>query len=122
MLRAYHEQYGLKGASTRYGTAYGPWENDTHAIIALIRRAVEKGSIHYMGSSGKQDRDFTFVDDIVSATLMACQNVTDGSAINLERAQRYTMIEACDLIFNILGWHPKRLCLIDPNLREKLCT
>ena len=41
-LIAFLKQYGLRGCSVRFVTAYGPRENDTHAIIALIRKAVEK--------------------------------------------------------------------------------
>lgn len=108
-LLGYNKQYGLKGVSTRYVTAYGPWENDTHAIMALIRRALKKSDPYVIWGSGKQDRDFTYVDDIVSGTLLACQKVTNGDAINLGTSVRYTMIEAVDIIFDILGWKPKKI-------------
>lgn len=109
IVKAYHEQYGLKGSVTRYVTAYGPYENDTHAIIALIRRAVEHQDPYTIWGSGQQDRDFTYVDDIVSGTLMTCEKITDGSAVNLGTAKRYTMDEACEIIFDILGWHPQKI-------------
>lgn len=109
MLQAYHQQYGLKGSVTRYVTAFGPWENDTHAIIALIRRAVERQDPYTIWGSGKQDRDFTFVEDIVSGTLMACEKITDGSAINIGTAKRYTMLESVQIIFDILEWKPKKI-------------
>ncbi|MEX2753356.1 MAG: NAD-dependent epimerase/dehydratase family protein, partial [Candidatus Freyarchaeota archaeon] len=38
-LKAYHRQYGMKTSSVRIFTAYGPRENETHAIIALIAKA-----------------------------------------------------------------------------------
>ena len=41
-LRAFYNQYNLKSSITRYVTAYGPLENDTHAIIMLIRRAINQ--------------------------------------------------------------------------------
>lgn len=109
VLKAYHAQYGLKGASTRYVTAFGPWENDTHAIIALIRRAVEKKDPYVIWGTGKQDRDFTYVDDIVSGTLKACEHITNADAINLGTGIRYTMIETVNLIFKILNWKPKKI-------------
>ena len=108
-LKAYNRQYGLKGASTRYVTAYGPWENDTHAIIALIRRAVERQDPYLIWGSGKQDRDFTYVDDIVSGTLTACEKITNADPINIGTAKRYTMTESVNLIFDILGWKPKKI-------------
>ncbi len=38
-LKAYHEEYGIKTSAVRIFTAYGPRENETHAIIALIAKA-----------------------------------------------------------------------------------
>ena len=109
MLKAYHKQYDLKGSITRYVTAYGPWENDTHAIIALIRRAVNKEDPYVIWGSGKQDRDFTYVDDIVSGTLAACEKITNADAINLGTSVRYTLIEVANLIFDIIAWKPKKI-------------
>lgn len=110
-LTAYNKQYGLKGAATRYVTAYGPWENDTHAVVALIRRAVEKQDPYIIWGSGKQDRDFTFVEDIVSGTLAACEKITNAEAVNLGTGRRYIMLEVVEMIFSILGWRPKKLVL-----------
>lgn len=109
ILKAYHKQYSLKGSITRYVTAYGPWENDTHAIIALIRRAVNKKDPYIIWGSGKQDRDFTYVDDIVSGTLAACEKITNADAVNLGTSVRYTIIEVVNLVFDILGWRPKKI-------------
>ena len=36
------KQYGLKGCPVRFVTAYGPRENETHAIIALIYKALHQ--------------------------------------------------------------------------------
>ncbi len=108
-LRSYHSQYGLKGSVTRYVTAYGPRENDSHAIIALIKRALRHEDPFLVWGSGKQDRDFTFVDDIVTGTLLVGEKVIDGSAVNLGTARRYTINETVEMIFNILNWHPKKI-------------
>jgi nucleoside-diphosphate-sugar epimerase len=108
-LKAYLKQYGLKGSITRYVTAYGPWENDTHAIIALIRRAINKEDPFVIWGSGKQDRDFTYVDDIVSGTLAACEKITSADVVNLGTSSRYTMTEVVNLIFDILDWKPKEI-------------
>ncbi len=108
-LKAYHKQYGLKGVSTRYVTAYGPWENDTHAIIALIRRAVEKQDPYIIWGTGEQDRDFTYVEDIVEGTMLACEKITNAEAVNLGTAKRYKIKEVVEMIFDILNWRPKEI-------------
>ncbi len=108
-LQAYRMQYNLKSAITRYVTAYGPWENDTHAIIALIRRALDREDPFVVWGSGNQDRDFTYVDDIVSGTLVACEHVIDATAVNLGTSIRYTIKDVTAMIFDIVGWQPKKI-------------
>ena len=108
-LKAYCDQYKLKGVSTRYVTAYGPWENDTHAITMLIRRAVERQDPYVIWGTGKQDRDFTYVDDIISGTLAASEHITNGDAVNLGTSKRYTISEMTEMIFDIVGWKPKKI-------------
>ena len=50
---SFKKQYGLKGCSLRFVTAYGPRENETHAIIALIYKAVEKMDPYEIWGSGQ---------------------------------------------------------------------
>jgi len=108
-LTAYHQQYGLKGSICRYVTAYGDRENDTHAIIALIRRAVEKRDPYVVWGTGEQDRDFTFVDDIVEGTLLATERITDCTPINLGTSVRYKIKDVVRMILEITGHQPREL-------------
>jgi UDP-glucose 4-epimerase len=120
-LKAYHKQYNLKGSITRYVTAYGPWENDTHAIIALIRRAINREDPFVIWGSGNQDRDFTFVDDIVSGTLAACEKITNTDVVNLGTSVRYTIKDVVNLIFEIIDWKPKEI-IFDKSKSEGVKT
>lgn len=109
ILRGYHTQYGLKGVITRYVTVYGPGENNTHAIPALIERALNKEDPYVIWGSGKQDRDFTYVDDIVRGTLMATENISNCSEINLGTGHRYAIDDVVNMIFKTIGWRPKKV-------------
>jgi nucleoside-diphosphate-sugar epimerase len=108
-LKAYYKEFGMKTASVRIFTAYGPRENETHAIIALIAKALVKMDPYVIWGSGEQDRNFTYVQDIVDALVLASEKIEDGSAINAGRNDRLTMIEAAELIFNIIRWKPKEI-------------
>jgi len=112
-LKSYYEQYGLKGSICRYVTAYGDRENDTHAIIALIRRAVEKCDPYVVWGTGEQDRDFTFVDDIAEGTLLATEKVTDCTPINIGTGKRYKIKDVVQMILKITGHTPQEL-VFDP--------
>ena len=108
-LRAYHKEYGMKAASVRIFTAYGPRENETHAIIALIAKAFIRMDPYDIWGSGEQDRNFTYVQDIVDALVLASEKITDGSAVNAGRSDRITLNEAAKIVFEISGWKPKKI-------------
>jgi UDP-glucose 4-epimerase len=108
-LKAYHNEYGMKTSAVRIFTAYGPRENETHAIIALIAKAFIKSDPYVIWGNGKQDRNFTYVQDIVDALVLASEKVSDGSAINAGRDDRVTINDAAELIFGITKWRPNKL-------------
>lgn len=108
-LLTFIKQYGMKGSSLRFVTAYGPRENETHAIIALIYKAFEKMDPYVIWGSGEQDRDFTYVSDIVEGTILAAEKVTDGTPINLGTGVRYKVKDVAAKVFDIMGWKPKKI-------------
>jgi len=108
-LNAFKKQYGLKGCPVRFVTAYGPRENETHAIIALIYKAIEKMNPYQIWGDGNQERDFTYVEDIVEGTILAAEKISDGTPINLGTGNRYKMIDVVNMIFKILDWKPDKI-------------
>src|SRR5437667_3715488 len=106
-LNAFVRQYGIKGCSVRFVTAYGPRENETHAIVALIYKAFEKMNPFVIWGDGNQERDFTYVSDIVSGTLLAAEKVSDGTPINLGTQRRISLVEMARMIFDLMEFHPK---------------
>jgi len=108
-LLAYHKQSGVECSISRYITAYGPREDDTHAVIALIRKAVELRDPYVVWGSGEQDRDFTYVSDIVEGTLLAAEKITDGTPINLGTSKRYKIRDVAFRILEIVGYKPKHI-------------
>jgi len=108
-LKAYHKEYGIKTASVRIFTAYGPRENETHSIIALIAKTFIKMDPFVIWGSGKQDRNFTYVQDIVDSMILAAEKIGDGSAINAGRNDRISIDDAAKLVWKIVGWTPDRV-------------
>lgn len=108
-LKAYNKQYGLNSAIVRYTTVYGPRENDTHAIIALIKRALNKEDPYLIWGSGNQGRDFIYVDDVVNGTILASDRVNNSDVINLVGTKMITIKELANNIFKILDWYPTKI-------------
>jgi UDP-glucose 4-epimerase len=108
-LKAYHKECGIKTSAVRIFTAYGPRENETHAIISLIAKTFIESDPFAIWGTGEQDRNFTYVQDIVDALVLASEKIDDGSPINAGRDDRITINQAAELVFSIVNWKPKEI-------------
>lgn len=77
ICQVYSQLYGLKTLSLRYSNVYGPFikKGDCAVFASLRDSALANGYIEITGD-GSQTRDFTHVDDIVEANLLAWQHLT----------------------------------------------
>ena len=106
-LKAFCDQYGIKASSVRYFTAYGPRCNESHAIIAFIAKALVKQDPFEIWGDGRQTRNFTYVSDIVDATILAAMYIEDGSAVNAGTSEFNTVKEIAEIICHILNYQPE---------------
>ncbi|TAM83171.1 MAG: SDR family NAD(P)-dependent oxidoreductase [Acidobacteria bacterium] len=102
-LRAYSREYGLKAASCRYFTVYGPRGVENHAVIAMIARAFVKQDPFVVWGTGEQIRNWTYIDDIVNGTILAAEKIDDGTAVNLGTMERIRVIDAAKEILRYMG-------------------
>jgi len=102
-LQAYHREYGLKAASCRYFTVYGPRAKENHAVIALIAKAFVGQNPFEVWGTGEQIRNWTYVDDIVEGTLLAAEKIDDGTAVNLGTMERIRVLEAVQMVLEMTG-------------------
>jgi nucleoside-diphosphate-sugar epimerase len=93
-LRAYTEETGMKSANCRYFTVYGERGHENHAVIAMIARAFVRQNPYVVWGTGEQIRNWTHVSDIVSGTILAAEQIDDGSAVNLGTMERTRVIDA----------------------------
>ena len=87
----------MKAASVRIFTAYGPRENETHAIIALIAKAFIQMDPYVIWGTGKQERNFTYVQDTTNTPSVAYTLNADPSMRGLTGQQSY-FIDQTDVI------------------------
>jgi UDP-glucose 4-epimerase len=106
-LNSFIKQYGMRGCSLRFVTAYGERENETHAIVALIHKANERMNPFEIWGTGEQSRDFTYVSDIVDGTILAAEKIDDGTPINLGTGRRFKLVEVTNMIFDLMDFHPR---------------
>jgi nucleoside-diphosphate-sugar epimerase len=100
-LKAYFKEYGMRSCSLRYFTVYGPRGVENHAVIAMIARAFIREDPFQVWGKGTQVRNWTYIDDIVSGTILAAQKIDDATAINLGTMER---VRVCDAVREVLRY------------------
>jgi nucleoside-diphosphate-sugar epimerase len=110
-LKAYHQEYGLKAASCRYFTVYGPRGVENHAVIAMIAKAFIGQNPFEVWGDGNQVRNWTYIDDIVRGTIMAAEGIDDGTAVNLGTMERVRVIDAVKMVLDYTGHQAEILLL-----------
>ncbi len=106
-LQAYHREHKLRAASCRYFTVYGPRGVENHAVIAMIARAFVRQDPFEVWGDGAQIRNWTYVDDIVSGTILAAEKITDGTPVNLGTMERVRVLDAVRMVTEYAGYSPK---------------
>lgn len=108
-LRAFHKQYGLDGIACRIFTAYGERENETHAVIALIAKAVARLDPYPIWGNGLQTRNFTYVRDTAMGLALAGAHLSGFDTINVGSSTHHTILDLMEEIFTHLDWRPEQV-------------
>jgi len=106
-LQAYAKEHGMKAASCRYFTVYGPRGVENHAVIAMIARAFTKQDPFEVWDDGTQIRNWTYIDDIAEGTILAGEKIDDGTAVNLGTMERVRVIDAAKMVCEFAGITPQ---------------
>ncbi len=105
-LRAFWKQRRLSGVACRIFTAYGERENETHAVVALIAKAVLRLDPFPIWGTGEQTRNFTHVEDTVTGLALAGARLEGFQTINVGTSEHHTVLDLCEAIFAETGWRP----------------
>jgi nucleoside-diphosphate-sugar epimerase len=90
LARAYARSFGLDVVVLRYFNAYGPRQRPDMAFPRIAAALVTGGSFALYGD-GEQSRSFTYVDDIVGATITALERGRPGTTYNVGGGEEATM-------------------------------
>jgi len=97
----YHKNHGTPTLWLRYFTVYGPRQRPDMAINKLVA-AISDGEEVVIYGDGKQTRDFTYVDDVVEANLLAARSEITGRAFNIGGGNRISVNDLVKLISDLL--------------------
>ncbi len=98
----YHDVAAVPVVGLRYFTVYGPRQRPDMAFSAFID-AIEDGRPVTVNGSGLQVRDFTYVADIVDATVAAGALGRPGEAYNIGGGHPIALIDAIHMLARLMG-------------------
>ena len=110
--RVYAELLGLETVCLRYFNVYGPRQRSDSAYAAAIPlfvHALRTGERPVVNGDGEQTRDFTYVDDVVRANLLAAEapaELCSGRVYNIGGGAPRSVLQLLDALGAILGVDP----------------
>jgi nucleoside-diphosphate-sugar epimerase len=96
-LAGIYRMQGLEAVGLRYFTVYGPRQRPDMAIRRLCEAALSRTSFPIYGE-GDQIRDFTYVDDVVDATVRAAQADAPPPILNVGGSESATLLHVIETI------------------------
>jgi UDP-glucose 4-epimerase len=100
IVQLFQTHYGLKASIARFYNVYGPHhlkEGGYCTIIGKWEKLYEEGKPLIIYGTGEKRRDFTHVDDIVSALILIDKKQAWGNIFELGRGKNYSIKEIADM-------------------------
>ena len=98
----YWRNYNVPTVSLRYFTVYGPRQRPDMAIHKFVKAILNGEEITVFGD-GTQTRDFTFIDDVVEANILAGNSEIEGGVFNVGGGSRISVNKLIKLLEEIIG-------------------
>jgi UDP-glucuronate 4-epimerase len=102
LARAHGRSFGLDAVVLRYFNAFGPRQRPDMAFPRIVE-ALLSGTPFELFGDGRQSRGFTFVGDVVEATMLAMEHAPAGETYNVGGGAEVTMLEAIALLEELAG-------------------
>lgn len=112
-MTSFYRVYGLETVSLRYFNVFGPYQDPTSmysGVLAKFCTAMLRGEAPTIYGDGEQSRDFTYIDNTVSANLLAATAPAAqvaGRMFNCATGQRYTLNQTVEILRGITGYTGK---------------
>ncbi|HYV04719.1 MAG TPA: SDR family oxidoreductase [Blastocatellia bacterium] len=106
-IKIFHRVYGLEAVSLRYFNIFGPRQDPESEYAAVVPRfvtALLEGERPVIYGDGLQSRDFTYVENVVNANLLAAEaEGVAGEVFNVACGGRYTLLDLLTKLKDAIG-------------------
>jgi UDP-glucose 4-epimerase len=111
LMRVFASLYAIETVSLRYFNVFGPKQDPNSQYAAVIPKFVTAalaGTRPEVYGDGEQTRDFCFIDNTVSANLLAAttKNKLQGQVVNIACGERISLNQLLAIIGEIVGKKP----------------
>jgi len=112
-LRSFARVYGLQTVTLRYFNVFGPFQDPTShysGVLAIFCRKMLAGEQPTIYGDGEQSRDFTYIDNVVHANLLAASAPAEkasGLAMNCATGSAVTLNQTFDILCDLTGYRGK---------------
>ena len=112
-LRAFFRVYGLETVTLRYFNVFGPHQDPTShysGVLAIFCRKMLAGEQPTIYGDGEQSRDFTYIDNVVHANLLAAaapSGKVAGQMMNMATGKRITLNDTFEVLRELTGYNGK---------------
>ena len=100
LTNLYFKNYKIPTVSLRYFTVYGPKQRPDMAFTRFFNSIIKDKKLSIFGN-GEQTRDFTYVDDIVKATINAATSDSVGEILNVGGGSVFSLSEIIEFMKEI---------------------
>lgn len=101
MVKDYHRKYGMKYTIIRPSAVYGPRDVKDRVIAKFMINAINNKEMIVRGANEKLD--FTYVDDVAEGIVLAAIANKNNEVYNITRGQSRTLLDAANIIHNIVA-------------------
>lgn len=109
-MTAFARVYGLETVVLRYFNVFGPYQDPTShysGVLAIFCRRMLAGEQPLIYGDGEQSRDFTYIDNVVHANLLASEAPAEkvaGRMVNTATGMRITLNQTFALLKELTGY------------------
>jgi nucleoside-diphosphate-sugar epimerase len=100
IIQLFQKHYGLKASIARFYNVYGPYhlkEGGYCTVIGKWEKCIEEQKPLTIYGNGNKRRDFTHIDDIVSALILINEKQAWGHMFELGRGKNYSIKEIASM-------------------------
>jgi len=109
-MTSFYRCYGLETVTLRYFNVFGPHQDANSQYSAVLAKFITlmlRGQAPTIFGDGEQSRDFTYIENVVEANLLAATVPADGVAgrvFNTATGQRATLNQTFQLLKKLTGY------------------